>query len=148
MTIQATQNDVLARLPHRAPFRFVSEVHALEPTHGVGAWVVTGQEDFLRGHFPGEPIIPGVLLAESLAQLAGLVWLGAGASAGASARLAQVDVKFLAPVRPPATIHLAAHWTRSMGELALFSVEATANSVRAAAGSLILARTPPVGTSP
>lgn len=148
MSNQATFNKVLARLPHRAPFRFVSEVHGLEPTQGTGAWIVSGHEDFLRGHFPGEPMVPGVLLAEALAQLAGLVWLGEAGNAAAGARLAQVDVRFLLPVRPPASVELAARLTRSMGELALFAVEATVGGERVATGSLVVARTPGTGAVP
>lgn len=133
-------NEVLARLPHRAPFRFVSEVHALEPARGAGVWVVSGDEAFLRGHFPDEPIVPGVLLVEALAQLAGLVWLCDAGNTAARARLAHVDVKFLSPVRPAARVELAVQLTRSMDHLGLFTVEATAGGERVAVGSLVLAR--------
>ena len=61
-------------LPHGPEFRFVDELTALDPgKSGTGNYTVRGTEDFLRGHFPGQPLFPGVLLVEALAQLAGIV---------------------------------------------------------------------------
>lgn len=61
-------------LPHGAEFRFLDKLTALEPGKtGSGEYLVRGDEPFLRGHFPGEPIFPGVLLVEAAAQLAGVV---------------------------------------------------------------------------
>jgi 3-hydroxyacyl-[acyl-carrier-protein] dehydratase len=61
-------------LPHGAEFRFIDRLTKLNPgLSGVGEYTVRGDEPFLRGHFPGEPIFPGVLLVEAAAQLAGVV---------------------------------------------------------------------------
>lgn len=66
-------------LPHRPPFLFIDEVTALEPgVSGRGRWHLTGDEAFFGGHFPGRPTLPGVLMCESLAQLAGIVILASG----------------------------------------------------------------------
>ena len=66
--------NALARLPHGPEFRFVDRLLSLDPGRmGVGEYLVRGDEPFLRGHFPGEPIFPGVLLVEAAAQLAGIV---------------------------------------------------------------------------
>lgn len=66
--------NALARLPHGPEFRFVDLLLSLDPGRmGVGEYLVRGDEPFLRGHFPGEPIFPGVLLLEAAAQLAGIV---------------------------------------------------------------------------
>src|SRR5438132_1735324 len=60
---------LVALLPHRAPFLFVDDVDACEPAVSVRAhYRVTGDEPFLAGHFPGNPIFPGVLQLEALAQ--------------------------------------------------------------------------------
>ncbi|MDQ1509539.1 MAG: 3-hydroxyacyl-[acyl-carrier-protein] dehydratase [Actinomycetota bacterium] len=60
---------LVALLPHRAPFLFVDGVDACEPAVTVRAhYRVTGTEPFLAGHFPGNPIFPGVLQLEALAQ--------------------------------------------------------------------------------
>ena len=64
----------LAGLPHGPEFRFLDRVVSLKPgKEGAGEYRVRGDEPFLRGHFPGHPILPGVLLIEAAAQLAGVV---------------------------------------------------------------------------
>jgi 3-hydroxyacyl-[acyl-carrier-protein] dehydratase len=64
----------LDRLPHGPEFRFIDRLIELEPgKRGVGEYRVRGDEAFLRGHFPDEPMMPGVLLVEAVAQLAGVV---------------------------------------------------------------------------
>jgi 3-hydroxyacyl-[acyl-carrier-protein] dehydratase len=61
-------------LPHGAEFRFVDRLTKLDGgKSGEGEYMVRGDEPFLRGHFPGAPIFPGVLLVEAAAQLAGVV---------------------------------------------------------------------------
>src|ERR1700682_2893314 len=63
------RSALIALLPHRAPFLFIDEVDACEPAVSVRArYRVTGAEPFLSGHFPGNPIFPGVLQLEALAQ--------------------------------------------------------------------------------
>ena len=64
----------LQRLPHGPEFRFVDRLLSLDPgKSGIGEYHVQGTEPFLKGHFPGQPIFPGVLLVEACAQLAGTV---------------------------------------------------------------------------
>ena len=64
----------LQLLPHGAEFRFIDRLIKLTPGQsGESEYRIRGDEPFLRGHFPGEPIFPGVLLVEAAAQLAGVV---------------------------------------------------------------------------
>src|ERR1700759_1347766 len=66
--------DALSFLPHGPEFRFVDRLLTLDPgKNGTGEYKVRGDEPFLRGHFPGQPLFPGVLLVEAAAQLAGTV---------------------------------------------------------------------------
>ena len=64
----------LGLLPHGPEFRFIDRLLELEPgKRGIAEYTVRGDEPFLKGHFPGQPLFPGVLLVEAAAQLAGIV---------------------------------------------------------------------------
>jgi 3-hydroxyacyl-[acyl-carrier-protein] dehydratase len=69
-----TRDEILARLPQQEPFRFVDEILEIDDEHVVAAYTWRPDADFYRGHFPGNPVTPGVLLVESMAQ-AGVVCL-------------------------------------------------------------------------
>lgn len=73
----------VARLPHRPPFRFVDAVDEVVPgERAVGRYRVTGDEPFLAGHFPGNPVFPGVLQLEALAQVGAVALLAGDRYAG------------------------------------------------------------------
>ncbi len=67
--------EVLELLPQREPFRFIDEILELDAEHIVATYRFPEDSDFYRGHFPGNPITPGVILIETMAQ-AGVVALG------------------------------------------------------------------------
>ncbi len=134
--------DYLANLPHGEPFRFVSKITSLKPREsGEGLWILTGSEAFFAGHFPGRPVVPGVLIAEALAQLSGIVGTNTGAPPGEQGSLALVDVRFDKPVVPPAQIGLKSKFLRQVGQLQQFEVSAEVSGETVARGTLTLHRT-------
>ena len=70
-----TPKQVLDLVPQQDPFRFIDDIIELDDDHIVGVYRFRPDADFYRGHFPGNPVTPGVILIESLAQV-GIVALG------------------------------------------------------------------------
>ena len=117
--------NALAHLPHGPEFCFVDRLTALEPgKFGRGEYTVRGDESFLRGHFPGHPLMPGVLLIEAAAQLAGTVAQSdPGISPLLDLRLTAIRAcKILGTAKPSETITFEARVTGRMGGL----IQATA----------------------
>jgi len=133
----------LSSLPHRPPFVFVRKLIACEP--GVSAECETKfstDDPILAGHFPGDPLVPGVILTEALAQTAGIV---AASTHPENARprflLSAIrQMKFFRAVRPKERIVLRARKIAAVDELLQFEVEALINERPVARGQLVLNR--------
>lgn len=110
----------LELLPHGPAFRFISEIIDLEPgVSGKAAYTITGAEAFLEGHFPGNPIWPGVIMIEAIAQLAGVVAQSDPAHPKLpDLRLTSVkNAKILGTAVPGATLTITASVEGRMGNL-------------------------------
>lgn len=98
-------DEILKMLPHRYPFLLVDRLEVEEPgVKGVGLKNLTMNELFFQGHFPGNPIMPGVLQIEAMAQTAGCIVMSADENYADKKRsvlfMAVDGVKFRKPVRP------------------------------------------------
>jgi 3-hydroxyacyl-[acyl-carrier-protein] dehydratase len=133
-------------IPHRDPFLFVDSVLSFHSGKSVVAVrFLSPHEYFFQGHFPGKPIMPGVLVTEALAQTSGLL-LGLTlqemqapvAPLHQNLYLATVDMKFLSPAEPGETLRLKSTLKKKFGNLTLFSVMADVKDRPVAKGTLAL----------
>jgi len=111
--------QALAALPHGAGFRFVDRLASLDPGRSAeGVYLVKDSESFLAAHFPGEPIMPAVLMIEAIAQVAGIAARRGASSSPSRLRLAAVrQAKILAAPRPGDLLHIHATITTTLGGL-------------------------------
>jgi UDP-3-O-[3-hydroxymyristoyl] N-acetylglucosamine deacetylase / 3-hydroxyacyl-[acyl-carrier-protein] dehydratase len=94
--------DIMKVLPHRYPFLLIDRILEIESTRIVGLKNVTINEPFFQGHFPGHPIMPGVLIIEAMAQVGGMMLMGSLPEPDAKVVyfMSLNDVKFRRPVKP------------------------------------------------
>ena len=143
-------SEIKEILPHRRPFLFVDRVLKYK----TGKQITTErdlcpEESFFAGHFPGRPIMPGVLISEALAQtcglLLGLTWKEQRQTGNLEKRLflANVNMKFMGPVKPDETLHMESDLIKTFGRLYLFEVKAHVGHRLVAKGTLALAEEAP-----
>jgi UDP-3-O-[3-hydroxymyristoyl] N-acetylglucosamine deacetylase/3-hydroxyacyl-[acyl-carrier-protein] dehydratase len=112
--------DIMKVLPHRFPFLMVDRVLAFEgTTKAVGQKAVTLNEPYFPGHFPGHPVMPGVLQVEAMAQMASLLLSRSTGEAGKIGYFMSADkVKFRKPVLPGDTLIIEVELVKARGKIA------------------------------
>lgn len=123
-------SDVLKLLPHRYPFLMVDKVINIRgDDFGIGIKNVTFNEPHFQGHFPAEPVMPGVLIIEAMAQTAGVLCIvGEGTDQPSLVYMMTVDkAKFRRPVRPGDVLELHMKKERHRGNVWRFHGDAIVN---------------------
>jgi UDP-3-O-[3-hydroxymyristoyl] N-acetylglucosamine deacetylase/3-hydroxyacyl-[acyl-carrier-protein] dehydratase len=111
-------DEVMQILPHRFPFLMVDRIISFETeTKCIGVKTVTINEPFFQGHFPGHPVMPGVMQVEAMAQVASILLFKLAKTTSRIGYFMSADaVKFRKPVLPGDTIFIHAELTKSRGE--------------------------------
>jgi 3-hydroxyacyl-[acyl-carrier-protein] dehydratase len=114
--------EILSCLPHRYPFLMVDRVMELEPgVRAVGIKNVSINEPFFQGHFPDNPVMPGVLIIEALAQVAGILAFKSGCQGKTVYFLSIEKVKFRKIVLPGDQLRLEVNVIHKRGNVWKFS---------------------------
>lgn len=132
-TIDIDINRIMELIPHRYPFLLIDKIiDAVPGKSGTGIKNVTVNEPFFQGHFPGHPIMPGVLIVEAMAQTAGaLVMAGLDEGRGeALVYFMTVDsARFRKPVVPGDCVHIQVELLQNRGSVWKFSGKAVVDGV-------------------
>ena len=133
--------EIMKIIPHRYPFLLIDRVEEVTPGQKATAYKnVTVNENFFQGHFPEEPVMPGVLIIEALAQTGAVAILSLDEYKGKIAYFAGVDnLRFKRKVIPGDTLKLEIEIIKRKGPIGVGSAIATVNGEVAAKGELTFA---------
>jgi 3-hydroxyacyl-[acyl-carrier-protein] dehydratase len=141
LTTPLDRAEIEAILPHREPFLLIDEVLELEPGRRVVARKrVRENEWYLAGHFPGRPVMPGVLIVEAMAQTGAVAVLSEEENRGKLALFAGIDgVRFKRVVEPGDVLELVCELERVRGPIGRGAASARVDGELAARGTLTFA---------
>ncbi len=125
-------------LPHRPPMLLVDEVEVDEQGTARGCYTVRGDEYFLQGHFPGYPVVPGVVLCEMIAQAAGALVQDELAKGSLPLFTGMEGVRFRQMVRPGDRVESTCRLLRASGRLIKVAGEARVQGQVCAQGVFLL----------
>ena len=136
-----TVKEIMEIIPHRQPFLLLDTVEELIPgQRAVAKKCVTYNEPFFQGHFPGEPVMPGVLIIEALAQAGAVAILSKEENRGKTAYFAAIDsAKFKKKVIPGDVLILETEIVKSKGPMGIGKATATVDGKLAAVAQLTFA---------
>ena len=116
--------EILNRIPHRYPFLLIDRAEDYRPSESiVGIKCVTFNEDFFQGHFPGNPVMPGVLVVEALAQTGAVLMsksLNVDVEGKAIMFMSIDEARFRQPVRPGDVLRMHVEVLRARGDIFKF----------------------------
>lgn len=128
--------EILAMIPHRYPFLLIDRVIEVSPDHSaIGIKNVTFNEPYFIGHFPGKPIMPGVLIVEAMAQTSAVLvvaTLGKDTEGKLVYFMSIEEARFRKPVLPGDTLHLHVTKERQRGNVWKFTAEAKVQDTKVA----------------
>lgn len=136
-----TAQEIMNIIPHRYPFLMVDTIEELEPgVRALGKKCVSGNEPYFQGHFPGNPVMPGVLILEALAQVGAVAILSDPQWKGKTAYFAGIDrVRFRRKVMPGDVLTLETEIIRKKGPLGVGRARACVDGRVAAEAELTFA---------
>lgn len=142
-----TIKDLLRLLPHRYPFLLVDRIHSIDGDNAaVGVKNVTMNEPHFMGHFPGEPVMPGVLIVEAMAQTAGAICVHK--TSGEKAPLVYFmtidNAKFRKPVVPGDQLELHVRKLKNRGNIWKYACEGIVAGVKVAEAEITAMMPPPL----
>ena len=140
MSLMGTK-EIMEIIPHRQPFLLIDTIEELEPgKQAVGKKCVTYNEPFFAGHFPGEPVMPGVLIVEALAQTGAVAILSQSDFKGKTAYFGAINnARFKQKVVPGDVLMLELEIVRQKGPIGVGTAKATVNGKVAVQAELTFA---------
>ncbi len=136
-----TAKEIMDIIPHRYPFLLIDTIEELEPgVRALGKKCVSMNEPYFQGHFPGNPVMPGVLIIEALAQVGAVAILSQPEWKGHTAYFAGIDkAKFRQKVMPGDVLMLEMEIIKVKGPVGVGKATATVNGKVAASAELTFA---------